>query len=64
MVSVKVPGKSKLEVAIKIFRKKCQKAGIIREARTRKEHEKRSVKRKRKAEESFSRSRRNRRKPF
>jgi small subunit ribosomal protein S21 len=62
LVNVTVPGKSRLEVAIRVFRKKCQKAGIIREARKRKEFEKPSVKKKRKAEESINRNRRNRRK--
>jgi ribosomal protein S21 len=58
LISVKVPGKAKLEVAIRVFRKKCQKAGIIREARRRKEHEKASEKVKRKHEESIVRNKR------
>ena len=41
MVSVVVPDKNKLEFAIRLFRKKTQKEGIVREARRRKEFEKR-----------------------
>ena len=46
MVSVVVPDKNKLEFAIRLFRKKTQKEGIVREARRRKEYEKPCEKRK------------------
>lgn len=58
MVSVKVSGKSRLEFAIRVFRKACQKANIVREARRRKNHEKSAEKRKRKREESAARNKR------
>ena len=58
MVSVIVPDKNKLEFAIRLFRKKTQKEGIVKEARRRKEYEKPCELRKRKAQESKSRVKR------
>ena len=58
MVSVVVPDKNKLEFAIRLFRKKIQKVGIVREARRRKEYEKPCEKRKRKIQESKARTKR------
>lgn len=62
MVAVIVSDQSKLDSNIRAFRKKVQKEGLIKEARMRKEYEKPSVKRKRKVEESISRSKKKRRK--
>ena len=58
MVTVVVPDKNKLEFAIRLFRKKTQKEGIVKEARRRKEFEKRCEFRKRKEQESKSRLKR------
>lgn len=60
MVSVVVPDKNKLEFAIRLFRKKTQKEGIVREARRRKEFEKPCEMRKRKEQESKTRIKRKR----
>ena len=51
MVKVVIPDKNKLEFAIRVFRKKTQKEGIVREARRRKEFEKPCEMRKRKEQE-------------
>lgn len=56
MVQVIVGDQNKLEMGIRIFRKKTQKEGIIKESRRRVEYEKPSEKRKRKIKESISRS--------
>ncbi len=61
MVSVAVPDQSRLDMAIKIFRKKGQKEGIIKEAKRRKEYLKPSEAKKLKREESLSRIKRKRR---
>lgn len=61
MVSVLIPDQNKLEIAIRIFKKKGQKEGIVKEARRRKEYEKPSVKKRRKQEESISRIKRKKR---
>ena len=58
MVTVVVPDKNKLEFAIRLFRKKTQKEGIVKEARRRKEYEKPCELRKRKEQESKSRVKR------
>lgn len=58
MVTVVVPDKNKLEFAIRLFRKKTQKEGIVKEARRRKEYEKPCELRKRKEQESRSRIKR------
>lgn len=60
MVTVLVPDKNKLEFAIRLFRKKTQKEGLVREARRRKEFEKPCEMRKRKKQESRSRLKRKR----
>jgi len=54
-VEVTVNGKSNIEMAIRSFRKKTQKEGLVKEARRRKAHEKPSEMVKRKKEESISR---------
>ena len=56
MVQVVIGDQHKLEMGIRIFRKKTQKEGIIKESRRRVEYEKPSEKRKRKIKESISRS--------
>jgi small subunit ribosomal protein S21 len=53
-VEVLVTGKN-LEVAIRNFRKKTQKEGLVKEARRRKAYEKPSEQSKRKVEESIAR---------
>ena len=62
MVAVLVSDQTKLDSAIRIFRKKGQTEGIIKEARRRKEYEKPCDKRRRKEQESASRSKRKKRK--
>jgi small subunit ribosomal protein S21 len=61
MVLVTVPEKSKLDFSIKLFKKKTQKEGIVKEARQRKEFEKPCEKRKRKQEDSRARTKRKKR---
>lgn len=61
MVVVTVPDKNKLEFAIRLFRKKTQKEGLVREARRRKEFEKPCEMRKRKEQESKARTKRKKR---
>lgn len=61
MVEVLISDQNKVEMAIRIFKKKGQKEGIIKEARRRKEYEKPSVKKRRKLEESFARIKRKKR---
>lgn len=61
MVQVIIADQNKLEVGIRIFRKKTQKEGIIKESRRRTEYEKPSEKRKRKIKECISRSKRKKR---
>ncbi|MBX2861241.1 MAG: 30S ribosomal protein S21 [Vampirovibrio sp.] len=57
MTEVEVsPGES-IESALKRFKKKIQKAGILSEIKRRERHEKPSMKRKRKAEASRKRRR-------
>ncbi len=63
-MEVVVQGKSNLEVAIRVFRKKAQKEGLVKEARRRKAHEKPSEKKKRRAEESIARKKKARRGEF
>lgn len=53
-------GKGNLELAIRSFRKKTQKEGIIKEARRRKAYEKPSEAKKRRIEENITRKKRNR----
>ena len=56
-MEVAITGRN-LELAIKSFRKKTQKEGLVKEARQRKAYEKPSIKKKRKAEESVARRKR------
>lgn len=63
-MQVKVHSKANLEMAIRTFRKKAQREGIIREARLRKAYEKPSEKRLRREEESIIKTRRSRRRDF
>lgn len=58
-MQVAITGKN-LEMGIKIFRKKTQKEGVIKEARLRKAYEKPSEKKKRKIEESIARRKKSR----
>lgn len=60
-MEVTVHGKSNIEMAIRSFRKKTQKEGVVKEARRRKAYEKPSEKYKRKAEESIARKKKARR---
>ncbi|HLD77133.1 MAG TPA: 30S ribosomal protein S21 [Rickettsiales bacterium] len=59
-MQVAISGKN-LEMGIKIFRKKTQKEGIIKEARLRQAFEKPSEKKKRKIEENIARKKKNKR---
>ena len=59
-----VQGKSNLEMAIRAFRKKTQKEGLVKEARRRKAYEKPSEKVKRKREENIARRKKARRGEF
>ncbi|MFM6973414.1 MAG: 30S ribosomal protein S21 [Alphaproteobacteria bacterium] len=54
-MEVSVQGKNGLEMAIRVFRKKTQKEGLVKESRRRNEFEKPSKKIKRKQDESISR---------
>lgn len=58
-MEVPVTGRN-MELAIKSFRKKTQKEGLVKEARLRKAYEKPSIKKKRKAEESVAKRKRRR----
>ena len=60
MVQVIITDQNKVEMGIRIFRKKTQKEGIIKESRRRVEYEKPSERRKRKIKEGISRSKRKR----
>lgn len=48
MPGVKVKENESLEIALKRFKKQCEKAGVLSEIRKREHYEKPSVKRKRK----------------
>jgi len=63
-MEVKVHNKQNLEIAIRAFRNKTKKEGIIREARLRKNYEKPSEKRARRKEESLIKTIRMRKKEF
>ncbi len=54
-MDVTVHGKGNLEMAIRAFRKKAQKEGVVKEARRRKAYEKPSEKVKRRREENIAR---------
>ena len=60
-MEVLVHGKGNLEMAIRTFRKKAQKEGIVKDARRRKAYEKPSEKIKRRKEESIARRKKARR---
>jgi small subunit ribosomal protein S21 len=60
-LEVIVHGKSSIEMAIRSFRKKTQKEGVVKEARRRKAYAKPSEDKKRKAEESVARKKKARR---
>lgn len=60
-MEVLVHGKSNIEMAIRTFRKKTQKEGLVKEARRRKAFEKPSEKVKRRREESIARKKKARR---
>ena len=54
-MEVTIQGKNGIEMAIRVFRKKTQKEGLVKESRRRNEFEKPSKKIKRKQDESVSR---------
>jgi small subunit ribosomal protein S21 len=54
-MEVLIQGKNGIEMAIRVFRKKTQKEGLVKESRRRNEFEKPSKKIKRKRDESISR---------
>ena len=54
-MEVIIQGKNGIEMAIRVFRKKTQKEGLVKESRRRNEFEKPSKKIKRKQDESVSR---------
>ncbi len=60
-MEVSVHGRSNLEMAIRAFRKKTQKDGLVKEARRRKAYEKPSERIKRRRDESVSRRKKARR---
>jgi small subunit ribosomal protein S21 len=59
-MQVTITGRGNLEMAIRTFRKKTQKEGIIKEARRRKAYEKPSEEKKRRIEENITRKKRSR----
>lgn len=60
-MEVIVHGRSNMEMAIRTFKKKTQKDGVVKEARRRKAYEKPSEKIKRRRDESVSRRKKARR---
>lgn len=60
-MEIQIGNKSNLEMAIRSFRKRTQKEGLIKEARRRKAYEKPSERIKRRKEESVIRRKRARR---
>ncbi|MBR2140839.1 MAG: 30S ribosomal protein S21 [Rickettsiales bacterium] len=58
MVQVIITDQNRLEMGIRIFKKKTQREGILKESRRRAEYESPSEKRKRKLKESISRAKR------
>ena len=54
-MEVTIQGKNGIEMAIRVFRKKTQKEGLVKESRRRNEFEKTSKKIKRKQDESVAR---------
>ncbi len=63
-MQVVINNKGHLEMAIRSFRKKTQKEGLIKEARRRKAFEKPSEELKRRRQESLARTKRSKRKNF
>ena len=59
-MQVAITGRGNLELAIRSFRKKTQKEGIIKEARRRIAYEKPSEEKKRRIEENITRKKRSR----
>ena len=59
MVKVLVTDQNKIDMAIKTFKRKVQKEGIVKEARIRMEYEKPSEKKKRKRKENMARNKKN-----
>ena len=57
MAEVKVRENESLESALKRFKRKCAKAGVLAEVRKREHYEKPSVKRKKKSEAARKRKR-------
>ena len=60
-MEITVQGKSNLETAIRAFRKKAQREGLVKEARRRKAHEKPSERIKRRRQENIARKKKARR---
>ena len=63
-MQVTITGRGNLELAIRSFRKKTQKEGIIKEARRRKAYEKPSEEKKRRIEENITRKKRSRKSEY
>jgi small subunit ribosomal protein S21 len=63
-MQVAITGRGNLELAIRSFRKKTQKEGIIKEARRRKAYEKPSEEKKRRIEENITRKKRSRKSEY
>ncbi|NBV05976.1 MAG: 30S ribosomal protein S21 [Proteobacteria bacterium] len=63
-MQVLITGRGNLELAIRSFRKKTQKEGIIKEARRRKAYEKPSEEKKRRIEENITRKKRSRKSEY
>ncbi|MDR1499208.1 MAG: 30S ribosomal protein S21 [Rickettsiales bacterium] len=61
MVQVLITDQEKFDSATKIFKKKVQREGLVKEARRRTEYEKPSEKAKRKRKESITRNKRKKR---
>lgn len=63
-MEVVVHGRTNVEMAIRAFRKKTQKEGLVKEARRRKAYEKPSEEKKRRIEENITRRKKARRGEF
>jgi small subunit ribosomal protein S21 len=63
-MQVVINNRGHLEMAIRSFRKKTQKEGLVKEARRRKAFEKPSEEKKRRSQESLARTKKSRRKGF
>ncbi len=60
-MQVLINNRNHLEMAIRTFRKKTQKEGLVKEARRRKAYEKPSEEKKRRSQESLARNKKRRR---